>query len=147
MDKKKLIRWIILLPSAFIMSVVVTPVVLHLVLYSSLTGSGFITPYPELPEILLSPSFIALVFIATVYWVSPSHKMITTAIATSIYVIAILTVMGLAYFEVRIADFQYTLPYKGMSSILAIIASISAFCLLRLDNSKNKPGAESPGIS
>jgi hypothetical protein len=67
------LQWLAVLPAAVAAGILIL-VPVHFVIYRSLTGSGFITPYPELPERLVSPFFTAMAFVWAGAYVAPSHK-------------------------------------------------------------------------
>ncbi len=68
-------RWIAVFPFAFLAAIAsVFPV--RWILYRTLTGSGFIEPYPELPERILGPAIGSAVFVWVGARIAPSHKMI-----------------------------------------------------------------------
>ena len=62
-----MLRWLVVLPGA-IVGVVVALFPLHFVLYQTLTGSGIVEPYPQLPERLLGPLVSALAFVWAGSW-------------------------------------------------------------------------------
>jgi hypothetical protein len=71
------LRWLAVLPVATIASAL-SLVPLHFVLYRTLIG--FVEPYPELPETLLSFPTMTLGFVWVGARIAPSHK-VETAIA------------------------------------------------------------------
>jgi hypothetical protein len=58
-SKPNFLRWLAVLPGAMI-AMFLSMFPLHLVLYQTLTGSGLIEPYPEMPERLLGPLAAAI---------------------------------------------------------------------------------------
>lgn len=68
-------RWIFLIPVSIIVAILVEfPI--HWILYSTLSGGSdpFITPYPQLPEQLITPFFRSIAFIFAGIYMAPSHK-------------------------------------------------------------------------
>lgn len=72
-------RWIAVLPGA-ILAIIFANIVLHLTLYQTLTGSGFVKPYPELPERLLIPLTSAIGFIWGGAHIAPARRDDTAAV-------------------------------------------------------------------
>ncbi len=73
------LRWLAVLPGS-LLAMLFSQLLLHLVLYQSLTGSGFASPYPETPERLLGPLAATFACVWGGSKIAPMHK-VETAIA------------------------------------------------------------------
>jgi hypothetical protein len=76
-DLKYWLRWFAVLPTSVLAGFLAT-FLLHLILYLTLTVSGIVAPYPELPERLLTPFVFFLAFVWSGPWVAPDYKYNTT---------------------------------------------------------------------
>lgn len=74
-----IMRWLTVLPGAAVCGFLST-FALHWVLYGTLTASGVVEPYPELPERLLTPFAVALAFVWAGSRIAPSRKVETAAV-------------------------------------------------------------------
>lgn len=88
------LRWLVVFPAAMAAGILVL-IPVHFVLYRSLTGSGLITPYPELPERLLSPFFAACAFVWAGTYVSPSHKSQTAKSLVMVWIVFVFAGIGI----------------------------------------------------
>lgn len=117
--------WIGVLPISIVAGILVTfPV--HWVLYRTLSGgdSPFITPYPELPERVLSPFFSSLVIVWVGSKIAPAHKFITAIILAAIWIFFAGVTFTMAYFGVHLGKFQYYLIGGGLPVIMGVVGSI-----------------------
>jgi hypothetical protein len=81
-----IIRWILILPLSIIGGVVML-FPLHWILLNTL--NHFVTPYPELPERLLTPFVFSLTFVITGSKIAPNYKFFTSVFLFSIFMILI----------------------------------------------------------
>jgi hypothetical protein len=124
------LRWIAVLPGAILAGLLLT-FPLHWMLYRTLTGSGFIEPYPELPERLLSPGVFAggMVFFGS--RIAPHHKTEAAAVLFGIVMVLLGVSVAIAVFEVPIAGRTVTLDGGGVASAGAFIGGLVGFLLAR----------------
>ena len=122
----KLIRLILILPIGILSGIIAT-FVLHLLLVNTL--SHFVTPYPQLPERILTPFAFCIFFVLGGSMVSPFNKSKTAILLFALQ----LTLIQLLIFliEYKINWFGKILEYKegGLPTYLAIIGCYIGFFL------------------
>ena len=124
--------WIGVLPISIISGILITfPV--HWVLYNTLSGgdSPFITPYPELPEKILSPFFTALIIVWVGSKIAPEHKFITAVVLAVVWVFFAGVTFAMAYFGIQLGKYQYSLIAGGLPVIMGIVGAIVGLYFVR----------------
>jgi hypothetical protein len=87
------IRWIMVLPVSIITAFLST-FLLHLILYQTLTKIS--DHYPETPEKLLAPLFIAGTFVFSGYLIAPTKKFITATVFAVMWTITAIVLITIA---------------------------------------------------
>ncbi|MEK6615409.1 MAG: hypothetical protein AABZ32_04760 [Bacteroidota bacterium] len=128
-------RWFCVLPISFLAAIIVN-FLLHWVLFRTLSSgdSPFITPYPELPELLLAPFFRAM----TVVWVSsqiaPDYKYRTAITFATLWVLVAVASFILGYLGIHIGSVQFSLTKGGIPVISGAIGALVGLYIIH----KNK---------
>jgi len=130
-DFKYWLRWLAVLPGALFAGILaIFP--LHWILYSTLRNETiFIDPYPELPERLLSPFIMALVFVWAGSRIAPDYKFKTSIVLFGIW---IFLAIGLVFLTLSGANFMgKELYFKdgGIRLTFAIAGAIIGFYIAR----------------
>lgn len=126
------LRWLAVLPGAALAAIVST-VPLHLVLYQTLTGSGLIEPYPELPERLLGPVAASVAFVWAGARIAPSHKVMAAATLLGLLVLIGGTVLALGLSGAPIGGQHIQLEHGGLALAGAIIGAVIGFGIVRFE--------------
>lgn len=119
------LRWIFLFPLSMLLAMLID-FPLHFILYSILSGGStpLITPYPQMPELILAPFFRAIVFVFSSLLIAPSHNLKVAKIFSVLWVV--IAVSGYLIVQVmsrsNIEDEH--LSDLANSSILPIISGI-----------------------
>lgn len=126
------LRWLVVLPAALLAGFLIG-FPLHWILYANLTGSGFVVPYPELPERLLSPLVGAIAFVWAGAKVAPSQRLRVAATLMALWIsvsaVGVLTVLG----EIKIAGQALYFHGYGLAPILGVVGAIVGFRTFRND--------------
>jgi hypothetical protein len=107
-----------------------------MILYQTLTGSGIVGPYPELPERLLTPFAVCLGFVWSGARIAPEYKFET---AIALFGVAMITLGGfvfLALFGERWMGARIYLRGYGLGPALAVAGAVTALYLARKDSHK-----------
>lgn len=125
------LRWIAILPGALLAAILAT-VVLHLILYITLTK--FVTPYPELPERILTPFVISAIFIWAGNEIAPNYKNTTAIILFGLWLFLaggfiFLTLTDSSWFGKKLY-FQA----GGIAPIMAIVGALFGVYKARKSN-------------
>jgi hypothetical protein len=136
-------RWIFLIPLA-ILSGIAMLFPLHWILINTL--SHFITPYPELPERILSPFVFSLTFVISGSKIAPNYKFYTSVFLFLIFMI--LTGVLIWFTSNNIMWFGKTLELNngGVPFYLSIIGSFLGVYLASKDFNNVQPGYKSDEI-
>ena len=110
---KTILRWIAVLPGAVI-AAVLSLFPLHWCLYSSLTGSGFIEPYPKTPEQLLSPLVFAIAFVWTGSQIAPKRNRATAICLAATYILLVAYFCALTLSGGKFLGQSLTFPNGGL---------------------------------
>lgn len=134
MDKrfKYWLRWIGLLPISLVAGALITfPI--HWVLYGILSGgdSPFITPYPELPEKILTPLFTALVIVWVASQVAPEHKFKTAVILGILWIFVAGGAFILGYLGIHFENVQLSLTAGGLPIIMGVVGAVVGLYLVK----------------
>lgn len=91
-NTKNILRWLFLLPLVFIFGLL-TDFSVHFILYSALSGGNepFITPYPETPELIISPFFRAIAFVYSAFKIAPKFKCKVSIIFSILWILLALS--------------------------------------------------------
>src|SRR5262245_23810 len=134
MDKVKYwLRWLAVLPASVLAALLVL-IPLHLILYQTLTGSGIVEPYPELPERLLTPFAVCLSFIWSGSKIAPAYKFETAVALFGMAMIALGGLVFLALFGERWMGSRIYLRGYGLGPLLAVAGAVAALYLARRDS-------------
>lgn len=126
------LSWVGVLPISIIAGVLVTfPI--HWFLYATLSGGQdpFITPYPELPEKVLSPFFVTFVIVLVGSLVAPQFKFTTAIILTMILVFLAGANFVLGYIGYRYQHIQLNLTAGGLPIIMSAIGAIFSLIVVK----------------
>ena len=115
-----IIRWI-LVPPMSIATAIVMLFPLHWILIY--TFNNFITPYPELPERLLTPFVFSLTFILTGSLIAPKYKFYTTVFLFSISMILSSILIWVLLNNLMWFGSNLELQYGGVPFYLSIVGS------------------------
>ena len=129
--KKPILRWILVFPAA-LLGLILSPFVLHWVLYSILTGSGLIEPYPGTPERVLTPMAAALGFVLSGAHTAPTRKFGTSLVLAGAFTLLTASAALLAVAEVNIGGKTLYLQNGGVRAVLAILGALAGAWLVRL---------------
>ena len=90
------LRWIGILPISLLAGML-SSFPLHWILKNTLSNSysPLITPYPELPERILTPFAMALTFVCVSSWIAPEHKFKTAILFAVIWILGIVNMFVL----------------------------------------------------
>jgi hypothetical protein len=143
MDKgfKYWLRWLAVLPAS-VVAAFLAMIPLHFVLYQTLTGSGIVEPYPELPERLLTPFAAYLGFVWSGARIAPEYKFETAITLFGIAMIALGGFVFLALFGERWMGSRIFLRGYGLGPLLAVAGAVTALCLARRES---RPATEAKG--
>ncbi len=131
------LRWIGLLPISIIGGAVsMFPV--HWILYNTLSGyqNPIISPYPEFPEKIIQPFCMALTAIWISSIIAPKYKLSTAKIMAFMWILGIITVFAMIYFEKSIGNIKFSLQYGGLPMILGIIGAIAGVFVVKKRENK-----------
>jgi hypothetical protein len=132
------LRWLAVLPAAILARILVE-FPLHWVLYANLTGSGFITPYPETPERLLAPFVGAIAFVWAGAKVAPAYPVHTACVLSGLWLLAVMTLSAMAFAGAEIAGVQ--LGFDGVLSVvrpvMSFIGAIVGFNIVRKEHAQD----------
>jgi hypothetical protein len=125
-----IIRWILVLPMSIIAAIVIL-FPLHWILIFSL--NHFVTPYPELPERLLTPFVFSLTFVLTGSKIAPNYKFYSSVFLFSIFML--LTGVYIWFISNNIKWFGEVLMFQngGVPFYFGIIGSFTGLYLVSKD--------------
>jgi hypothetical protein len=133
-----IIRWILVLPMSIIAAIIML-FPLHWMLVNTL--NHFVTPYPELPERLLTPFVFSLTFVITGSKIAPNYKFYSSVFLFSIFMI--LTGVYIWFISNNIKWFGEILIFQngGVPFYLGIIGSFTGLFVVlkgfKNDDSEN----------
>lgn len=125
------LRWLAVLPGA-LLAMVLSPFPLHFVLYQTLTGSGVVEPYPELPERVLMPFVAALAFQWAGVRIAPSRKRLTSFALLILWVIVLLCAVLFVIRNPEIENMSVNFRYGALGPVSAIAGAIVGFLINRV---------------
>lgn len=129
-------RWLAVLPvAAFAAIAVLFP--LHIVLYQTLTGSGIVVPYPELPERLIGPAISSFTFIWIGSRIAPTQKFKAAIALLLIFLLFVGVSLYFAITGTEIGETTYFLQHGGFPLVGATLAAIFAMLVVRHDSRKD----------
>lgn len=124
------LRWLAVVPAA-VLAAVLSAVPLHLVLYQTLTGSGFIEPYPETPERVLLPLVAAMSFVWAGARVAPSHKMETAVVLFGSWLLLAGASIALILSGAHFGGLRVHSYGDGLSSMMALFGAFAGLYFVR----------------
>jgi hypothetical protein len=136
-SKPNFLRWLAVLPGAMI-AMFLSMFPLHLVLYQTLTGSGLIEPYPEMPERLLGPLAAAIAFVWAGSRIAPSRKVETAVVLFGASLLLSGAAIAVGYFGARTGSQQFYLRLGGIPAIAGIVGAFVGLYLVRRENSEDE---------
>lgn len=127
-------RWLAVLPGA-ILAGLISLFPLHWVLYSTLTG--FIDPYPELPERLLTPFVSSGVLIWSGSRIAPEFKLETSLALVGLYLVlwggSIVFVLSGGHWE----RLQFHFVYGALSPAAGLAGALTGLMVVRKERPTN----------
>jgi hypothetical protein len=106
-------RWSMVLPGAIVSAfLVLFP--LHIALYQTLTGSGFIEPYPQSPERILSPFVAAIGFVWGGARIAPYRKSAAAIALFGGWLLLAGASLTLGILGTRFGNTQYSIQWGGL---------------------------------
>jgi hypothetical protein len=127
------LRWLAVLPASVVAGFLAT-FPLHFVLYQTLTGSGFVEPYPKLPERLLTPFAVCLGFVWSGMKIAPERKFETAIALFGITMVVLGGFVFLTLFGERWMGSRLYLQGYGLGPLLAIAGAVTALYLARRES-------------
>lgn len=115
-----IIRWILVLPMSIIAAIIIL-FPLHWILIFTL--NHFVTPYPELPERLLTPFVFSLTFILTGSLIAPKYKFYTSVFLFTISMILSGILIWVLLNNIMWFGSTLELQYGGVPFYLSIVGS------------------------
>jgi hypothetical protein len=100
---------------------------LHFLLYQTLTGSGIVEPYPELPERLLTPLVGAFAFQWAGVRIAPSRKRKTSIILLTMWMIFLLFAVLFVIRNPTIGNISLDFQYGMLGPVSAFVGAIMGF--------------------
>jgi hypothetical protein len=131
------LRWIAVLPASII-AMILSMFPLHLVLYQTLTGSGLIEPYPEMPERLLGPLAATLAFVWVGSRIAPRRKVETAVVLFGATLLLSGAAIALGYSGARAGSQQFYIRIGGIPAIAGIVGAFIGLYLVRRQNSESE---------
>lgn len=133
------LRWLAVLPASVVAGLLAT-IPLHFILYQTLTGSGIVEPYPELPERLLTPFAVCLGFVWSGARVAPECKFETAIALFGMAMVVLGGFVFLTLFGERWMGSRLYLRGYGLGPLLAIVGAVIALYLSRRESQRDKDG-------
>jgi hypothetical protein len=126
-------RWIAVLPGS-LLAMLLSMFPLRWFLYINLTSSGFIVPYPELPERLLGPLVATLTFVWAGSRIAPSRKVEIAVLlfGTSLLISGVAIALGLN--GARVGSQQFYLQLSGVPLVFGIFGALIGLYIVRREN-------------
>lgn len=124
------LRWVAVLPVA-LLAAVLSALPLHWALYQTLTGSGFIEPYPETPERVLLPLVAAMAFVWYGTRVAPSHKIETAVVLFGVWLMALGAAIALWLSGFHTEGLQITTYGGWLGPASGLIGAVAGLCFVR----------------
>ena len=110
---------------------------LHLMLYQTLTGSGLIEPYPELPERLLGPLVATLAFVWAGSRIAPSRKIETAIALFGVMLLCSGASFALGLSGAHFGNVSYSLQFCGLPAVAGIAGAFIGLYLVHRENSED----------
>ncbi|MBP60397.1 MAG: hypothetical protein CMJ62_02620 [Planctomycetaceae bacterium] len=120
------LRWLAVLPAA-ILAAGLSQFPLHIILYQTLTGSGLIEPYPELPERLLTLLVAPAAFVWAGAAVAPRHR----AGAAAVLMVLCCLLAGIAIALVLSGSFEFSTPVGVLAPIITFVGAFCGLLIVR----------------
>jgi hypothetical protein len=136
-DFKYWLAWVLLIPALVLIGVLVH-FPLHIILYQTLTRSGFITPFPKSVEIIIAPMVSAMIIVYCAYLIAPEHKIKVCLLITVLWSVFAGIVFALGYFNIESNGIYFNLQYGGMPIILGIVGTLIGLYFVKIKKSKTE---------
>lgn len=137
------LRWLAVLPAAAL-AAFLSAFPLHLVLYRTLTSSGFIEPYPETPERVLLPLVAAMAFVWAGAHAAPSHKMETAVVLFGLWLILAGATIALEWSGANVRGYRLHSYGGGLSSAMAVVGAFAGLFVVRQGRTLRATASDSP---
>jgi len=126
------LRWIGILPISLLAGILST-FPLHWILRDVLSNSydPIITPYPELPERILTPFVMALTFVLTSFWIAPEHKFKTSVLFAITFILGDISAFFLIRHGIILSHTQVTFPAGIVPILFGISGAIVGIIYVR----------------
>ncbi len=124
------LRWLAVIPVALV-AAILSAFPLHLILYQTLTGSGFIEPYPETPERVLLPLVAAMAFMWSGARVAPSHKTETAVVLFGVWLLLAGASIALIWSGANLGGIQLKSHGGGLASVMALVGAFAGLYIVR----------------
>lgn len=128
------LRWIAVLPAA-LLAMALSAFPLHFVLYQTL--SGWIEPYPEMPERVLLPLVAAAVFVWAGARVAPHHKTETAVALFGLWLLILGAAVGFVLTGGNFGGMQFNAQGGGLAPVMALIGAALGLYIVRKENQTN----------
>lgn len=118
------LRWILFIPVG-VLAALLIDFPLHFILYGILSSgeNPFITPYPKLPELIISPLLRSFMLVFVSSSIAPFYKLRIAYIITCLWLFSAVITLILGYFKVNIGSIQFTLSYGGVPILMGIMGA------------------------
>ena len=126
-------RWISLLPGT-ILAGILSAFPVHWILYMTLTGSGIIKPYPELPERILTPFAFGLIFVWAPYKIAPTNRYKCSIAFFALWIIIWGVFLAIAIMNVNLFGLSLTLKYGGVAFGMGFVGSVVGLLIVKHQN-------------
>ncbi len=134
------LRWFVVLPGALLGGILVG-FPLHWILYFTLRNETiFIDPYPELPERILFPFVMTIVFIWVGSRIAPEHKLKTSIV---LFGILLFIIGGFVFLTLSGSDwlgYQLYFQYSGIGTVMAVVGAFVGLYIVKRKE-KNLPSS------
>jgi len=127
------LRWIAVLPAA-LLAIVLSAFLLHLALYQTLTGSGLVEPYPEIPERILLPLVGAVAFIWAGTRVAPNHKVKVAMVLFVLWLIMLGCAVAMVLSGSDFGGLQLNFEGGALAPAMALIGAVIGLYIVSKQN-------------
>jgi hypothetical protein len=130
------LRWLAVLPGGLIGGfLLLFP--LRLALVNTLRG--FVTPYPELPERILTPFVIAVGFVSLGARIAPDRKTETAVALFGLWLFVVGAFVALALSNANVGGRSLFMHGGGIGPLLAVVGAVAGLVVARREAGPAKP--------